>query len=1552
MANFFAPFLMGLGLTVSLALADSPVAPRGLVSDGTRAVLDLGGMWEGRPGTLDLSFPPPADGWQAVRIPEVECTRYVTHDDQGPYYPPLQSILTADGKGFKDSDKLAAWFRRSFDLIGGVPAGQRALLRCDGIAFRSKLWLNGRVIGESVLGMVPNTYDVTDIVKAGSNDLVVGLTSRAGLVDMEHKTFIAPVTGVMPGIWGDVRLELVPEIRIDDVWVRTLVAKKRIEVDVTLVNAGKVSHVVEPVVVIRGSLPAQTPQVSFSSDAHALEPGESRVVTLSADWIALHLWTPTTPSLYCAEVTTTEAGRLVDHTFTRFGFREFTAKGRDFLLNGRRQVLLRNSWLAMPSKPQEDVMGNVARELVNYNSIRQHISFINPNVLDEADTVGLMVIPEFWGWYRNDDRSTPKALADLWLPNTAESMAKLVRKYRNHPSIIMWSVTNETFWNDTQPALMAIADKLVAAIRSNDSTRLLQGDAELTWDGRLDAISIHYPEGGGDVPPGPADIVGRRYPNSGWVIPNDLDWLKTDDGVSRSWRAAFTWDRPLMIGEYHCPDDDDPAFYCSYSGDEAYDLFKWTTQNFGGRDSIMPREDNPWVRMVRMSTDSYRAKGVACVNPWTATGIQLMPSIMVRPLDYYPNAFGGEPYSRKLIVINDGSLIWNSYNNMHVEAYLMVNDTIVWQANLPARVELGQKRELTLTLTPPAVSTSTQARLILRLCCMYGSWSRELYRHEEDMWIVPRSSLAQVSAAQVALVDVEKGATTKALNALGLKIAPAIADDAGLAGKRLLIIGEGAIGQADLDAAVRFIERGGRLLVLHQTKMPAFLPVQPELDPRHAASMTWRLASDEPALKGIEDAQLRWWRPDHLVVTESFQRPTTDPILAAAVSGGRSGMDWSPLAEVRCGKGNVTFCQYLLSDRVDVEPVAGMILAQAIQAAVAAEPAAPAPALRLAKGVTSQTRQMLALCNVSVTTDLDTAGPLLVDATVAPDAQTLDQWRSHLLAGGKIWLRGLNEKTLPHIAALLPWTPGFAPLPKGVNYGARRGDDPLMDGLGHSDFYWCRTAKRTPTCPLGGPVIVPPTLQSAEILMEPALLLAVPVGKGTILIDQLSWEQAMTCETQRATRIVSCLARNLGAGFSAAAARRYRWAYLDLTTAVNRSYYDPVAGDGRGGWSDQGDNDMRYFLTNHTGMINGMAVATQAFPTEVSFNGVSFHLIDPKANHDKAVLTLRGGDHDPAAPAEVKAIPAGNVKADRIWFLHTACWSSAPYGTEVARYQVNYADGTHITIPVRQGREIGDWWNSALLAGASVAWNGRNEKTNAVVIFNMPWDNPHPEKPIASIDVIGNLTEAQLILLGVTFGSADESDARTSASWDCGSWSDGSVPSSLPNGKPLVGQGTLAAVGGRSGLRLTGGQCLTAPLNTGPIAEGKPFAIEIQVAPEAQAGGALGGLVQAGDYDSSGVRLLVTHDVKPVVEIFTGPGHDNTKYLSAREPLAFDRFSTVRFEYDGKQARILVNGSLQNAIACPPPKPWKGDVVIGKAGGKDYFINAVVANVRIQELLK
>jgi hypothetical protein len=330
---------------------------------------------------------------------------------------------------------------------------------------------------------------------------------------------------------------------------------------------------------------------------------------------------------------------------------------------------------------------------------------------------------------------------------------------------------------------------------------------------------------------------------------------------------------------------------------------------------------------------------------------------------------------------------------------------------------------------------------------------------------------------------------------------------------------------------------------------------------------------------------------------------------------------------------------------------------------------------------------------------------------------------------------------------------------------------------------------------------------------------------------------------------------------------------------------------------------------------------------------------------------LRGGEHDTVAPAAVRGIAVGGAIADRLWFLHTAAWPArGGYGTEMARYEVVYQDGARVAVPVRAGREIADWWTPQPVSGAQVAWTGRNEKAGLVGIFSMGWDNPHPQRPIIAIDVVGDLAGSQLVLLGITLG-ADASGTRTVAAWDLGSFSSGSVPATL-GGEDLAGMGAVSSQDGRVVLRLTGGHFVAGRLPAGnPLASGRPLAIEVEVAPTGKPGGHRGGLVEVGEYQKSGLRLVLDRDLRVVVEHWSGLGADKAVNLKSREPLAIGHFATVRYEHDGREARLLVDGQIQELKVCPPPSPYAGGIRIGLAGGEGYWLDAMVGGARMLELV-
>ena len=168
---------------------------------------------------------------------------------------------------------------------------------------------------------------------------------------------------------------------------------------------------------------------------------------------------------------------------------------------------------------------------------------------------------------------------------------------------------------------------------------------------------------------------------------------------------------------------------------------------------------------------------------------------------------------------------------------------------------------------------------------------------------------------------------------------------------------------------------------------------------------------------------------------------------------------------------------------------------------------------------------------------------------------------------------------------------------------------------------------------------------------------------------------------------------------------------VDMRGVVNMGWEDEVAGDGQGGWTDQGDNDMRNVI-----------------PGRHEFFGIPFDLIDPAQNDGKAVLTLKSERFQGGLRSVT--IPVGR-KARWVYFLHATAW---PEGT-VAEYVIRYEDGSTQVVPIRAAKETDNWWSPEPQEDCRVAFRVRNRETDDVGMLLHIWSNPQRHKVIESIEV-------------------------------------------------------------------------------------------------------------------------------------------------------------------------------------------------------------------------
>jgi hypothetical protein len=184
---------------------------------------------------------------------------------------------------------------------------------------------------------------------------------------------------------------------------------------------------------------------------------------------------------------------------------------------------------------------------------------------------------------------------------------------------------------------------------------------------------------------------------------------------------------------------------------------------------------------------------------------------------------------------------------------------------------------------------------------------------------------------------------------------------------------------------------------------------------------------------------------------------------------------------------------------------------------------------------------------------------------------------------------------------------------------------------------------------------------------------------------------------------------------------------LDLSRQANWDYKVPI--------TETADNDIRTLS-----------------PGERVLAGVRFRTGD-------RLIQLQG-KHLQKVPISADGIPV-HLRAVRLYILHATHHGYAPYGVSdgerIAEYRVRYADGDAATIPVVVGQDVRDWWSTTSQAPVSrgqVAWAGTNKAINQshgyLRLYLSTWENPQPEKTLASIDFVSLGTGAAPFCAAIT----------------------------------------------------------------------------------------------------------------------------------------------------------------------------------------------------------
>ena len=513
-----------------LALAAQPlmaqVLPAGpvLAAADLRAGQSLDGEWTYsidpyRDGAAGFHGEPPGQGHR--RYDDVDVAAKSAADPRALY----EYDMDASPKAVLPSSWLThspqmrhyqglVWYQKRFDAA--PKPGERQFIRFGAANYAAEAWLNGKRLGRHEGGFTPFAFEVTGLLRAKGNRLVVGVDSEP-----TAKSVPPPVTDWenYGGITRPVRLIVLPGTFVDDAWVR-LQRDGTIAADVALDGPEAANRDVTLRIAALGL--TRTARTDAQGRAHLNFPKPQR----------LALWSPDSPTLYDVEI---DAG--ADRWHDRIGFKTISVDGPRILLNGK-PIFLRGVSIheeELGANPTRNMTPEAARALLSLAKNGLHANYVrlahyphNETMLRAADEMGLIVwseIPVYWR-IAFDDPTT--------LETARRMLAEEILRDRNRAAIGLWSVGNET---PVSPARNAFLRQLVADVRALDPTRLVTAAllTERSDKGPVPVLTMNDPLAAS------LDVMAINTYN-GWYG-ND----RLQDLAKIEWRVPQ--DKPLLFSE-------------------------------------------------------------------------------------------------------------------------------------------------------------------------------------------------------------------------------------------------------------------------------------------------------------------------------------------------------------------------------------------------------------------------------------------------------------------------------------------------------------------------------------------------------------------------------------------------------------------------------------------------------------------------------------------------------------------------------------------------------------------------------------------------------------------------------------------------------------------------------------------------------------------------------------------------------------------------------------------------------------------------------------------
>ncbi|NWQ40780.1 DUF4981 domain-containing protein [Bacillus sp. EB106-08-02-XG196] len=334
---------------------------------------------------------------------------------------------------------------------------QPVYLHFAGVESAFYVWVNGDLVGYGEDSFTPSEYDISPYLIEGKNKLAVEVYRWSDASWLEDQDFWR-----LSGIFRDVYLYSTPVLHISDYFVQTNLDADYVDAEL-LVNL-KVSNyagLFDKPVSIEAHLFDQNGSKVFSEviAEQYLQNEEENELCFSKHLESPSLWSAEKPTLYSFVITMKNSdGTIIEAQTCKVGFRKIEIKDSLMLVNGKR-VLFNGvnrhefSHLRGRSVTKEDMLQDVlAMKKHNINAVRTSHYPNHPYWYELCDQYGLYVIDEAnlethgsWTYGQKEILDTVPGDKEEWTANVIDRCHSMLHRDKNHPSIVIWSLGNESF---------------------------------------------------------------------------------------------------------------------------------------------------------------------------------------------------------------------------------------------------------------------------------------------------------------------------------------------------------------------------------------------------------------------------------------------------------------------------------------------------------------------------------------------------------------------------------------------------------------------------------------------------------------------------------------------------------------------------------------------------------------------------------------------------------------------------------------------------------------------------------------------------------------------------------------------------------------------------------------------------------------------------------------------------------------------------------------------------------------------------------------------------